>query len=368
MDPREKEIGVLEREIKDLETKLQDEMVEMGKLVTAAAQARTVEKLAKYVTNVQTLQKSLEDLQRDISAIQATVARQQDLAARLAEATKKLKQAQTEYEQKAFDVGAGAYSVYKQLDNKAPYQQHFQEIARLDLEIERLQKEITALNEEEKGKGFLGKVVSKGKVMFLRSSVNKQSKQKLERFAEVGKTIITTDLVQHCSGELRYLFELMTQRKTEIETTTQEIAKLKSDQEAAAVELRKLGAEIDHRARIKELEKRIGDTRKELAMVYFWAGQAFVEGDSKDHLNDAALQGKSSLIFGLRGAIDEKRKRVDRLRVQIELDELEDQERTQARKKEQLESEIKTREVQIKSIDSELERTRKRIEELRRKL
>lgn len=368
MDPRHKEIAVLEREIKELETRLQDEMVELGKLVTASPQAATVEKLAKYVTNVQTLQKSLQDLERDISTIQSTVARRQDLAARLSEANKKLKQLQSEYEQKAFDVGAGAYSVYRQLENKAPYQSYFQEIARLDLEIERLEKEITALNEQEKGKGLLGKVVSKGKAMLLRSTVNKHSKQKLERFAEVGKSIIATDLAQHCSGELRYLFELMAQRKAEIEATAQEIAKLTAEQQAAESELHKLGADIDHRVRIRELENRIADTRKELTMVHFWAGQAFVEGDSKDFLSDPALQGKAGLILGLRGAIDEKRRRVDRLRAQIEMTELEDQERAQTRKKEQLESEIKTREVQIKSIDAELDRIRKRMEELRRRL
>lgn len=371
MDPRQREINALEREVKELEDQLKAECVDIGTRLQGLPQANMpLESLAKYVRNMEALVRSQEELNAQIERIHRLV---RDLAQRLAD-IERLQSAlaglEQEYDKTAFDVGAAAYSRFKKLPDAAAYRAHFEEILKVDEEIERLEKELKAIEEEDKTRGFFGRLVSRGRTIGVRSSINKQGKLKLEKFAAAGKSVALSDFASRADlePELRTLFDLIARRLRAVEEARGEIARLEEEIERIRSELRVLGAAEDPNRQIRSIEQRVADTNKELALVRLWAGQAFLQDDTYDRIGDPMLKGKATLAVSLQGVIADKRRRIEQLRTRMELETLEAKTRSLQKKREQLEAEIRLRDEQIRSVREEMARVQQRMDELRKTL
>jgi predicted nucleic acid-binding Zn-ribbon protein len=371
MDPRQREINSLEREVRELEDQLQGECVDIGtRLQGLPPESLARESLVKYVRNMEALVRSQEELNAQIERIHRLV---RDIAQRRGEIDS-LKTGHAalvlEYDKIAFDVGAAAYSRFKSLPDPAPYRAHFEEILKVDEEIDRLEKELKAVEEEDKTRGFFGRLVSRGRSIGVRSSINKQGKIKLEKFASAGKSVAASDFASRADlpPELRALFDQIAQRRRAADQAREEIARREEEVERLRSELRVLGAAEDADGQVRSIEQRVADTNKELALVRLWAGQAFVQDDAHDRIADPMLKGKATLAMSLHGVIADKRRRIAQLKARIELESLEAKVRSLQKKREQLEAEIRLRDEQIRSVQEEVGRVQQRMDDLRKTL
>ncbi|HLG42831.1 MAG TPA: hypothetical protein VI643_05655 [Planctomycetota bacterium] len=376
MDSRQKEINALEREFKDLEEQLQNECVEIGSRLQglgteegAGVGAAAAVTLRKYLRNMEALLKSQGELNAQIERIQRLSRESRARHEELIRAKARVETLSQEYEKVAFDAGAAAYARFKALPDPAPYRAVFEEVLQVDAEIERLEKELKAVEEEDKARGFFGRLVSRGRSMGVRSTVGKQGKLKLEKFAAAGKAIAETDFAaKHVEGELKHLFDLICQRRRDLDEARSHVSRIEEEGETVKAELRTLGAADDPAAQTRAVEQRVADTNKELTLVRLWTGQAFVEANAQSRITDPMLKGKSTLAVSLQGVMAEKRRRIARLKAEVELEGLEGKARSLQKKQEQLESEIRLREEQIRSVKGEASRVRQRIDDLRRLL
>jgi len=375
VDSRQKEIHALEKEVRELEEQLQNECVEIGNRLQGLAAEEGggagagPETLRKYLRNMDALLKSQGEFHAQIDRIQRLHRDSQSRKDALAHSRAREETLSQECEKAALDAGAAAYVRFKALPDPSPYRAVFEEVLQVDAEIERLERELRAVEAEDKSRGFFGRLVSRGRSMGVRSEIGKQGKAKLEKFPAAGKAIAETDFAAaHAEGELKYLFDLISQRKRDLEEARAQIARIEQESEAVKAELQTLGAAEDPAAQIRAIEQRVADTNKELRLVRLWAGQAFVEANPQSRTADPMLKGKSTLAVSLQGVMAEKRRRIAHLKAEMELGDLEAKARTLLKKQEQLESEIRLREGQIRSVREEAARVRFRIDELRRLL
>jgi hypothetical protein len=78
---------------------------------------------------------------------------------------------------------------------------------------------------------------------------------------------------------------------------------------------------------VRDIEKRIEGMSKELDVIHCWAGQLYLERDLRSEIADDALRAKVEIVSGLRESIRKKRQQVDRLKAEIEIEEITRKER-----------------------------------------
>lgn len=365
MDARRKEIDRLQKEIQDLEEQLKSECVDIGaRLQRIDIRNLHDQILQKYLRNMEALVKTREDLNAQIDRIHRLTRRIQQKRREIEEGKERLSALEEEQNRIASDVGAGAYRLYRTMPDGIRYRRHFEEILKVEAQIEQLRRELSQVEEEDKKRGFFGRLVSRGRTMGIRSAIAKQEKIKAEKYASAGRSLAESDFVKHTEGELKYQLELITQRRREMDEIQARMARLEEEAETLRADLRSLAGGEDGTAKIREIETRIASTNKELNMVQLWAGKALVEQGTHASITDPMVKGKATLVESLKQVIDDKRRRSDRLRAEMELEGLRNKLKALRRKKEQIESEIHVRQMKMQSLNSEIGKLEKRVSEL----
>jgi hypothetical protein len=368
MDPRRREIETLEAEIARLEQQLNGECVAIGRQIAGLDRSplRSGE-LLKYLASIDTLNASVETYRRDIARIRETVRKIDDLRKAADEADRKAKELAAEVDGRLVDLGAGCWSVYQRLAGREPYRSIFEEVARLDLEAERLAKDLKQLEAEESG-GWFDKLKVYGRKLSKRSAVSKVEKQKLAAFAEAGAKLAASDFSRHATGDLLLVFDFVAEKRRGIEALGGD-AKRERD-EAARLEkaLAALGIGEDVEERVKDFEKRIADVLRELDVMYCWAGQLFLEKDLRGEIADTALSARYEVARGLRTTMVRKREAIHRRRAEMEVEELQKKEKSLKSRRKQLEDDLRVRERQIAVVDLEISAAQRRMDELKRVL
>jgi hypothetical protein len=369
MDTRRKEIEHLDGEIRRLEHQITAECVEIGRRISSTDHSSVRnEELRKYLNSVETLRRSSEAARSDIDRIR-TLSRQIDARAHEIDDHSRRREAlQRERHSRFVELGAGTYTVFKTLPERDPWRGTFEEVLKLDLEIDRRHEELKALEIEEQGKGFFKSLPLKPRKLMLRGDISRLDREKTVAYEQAGAKIAESEFIRFTDGPLRQLFESVKERQRAIETLASESDRKVDEIERCRSELKRLEADERSEDKIRDIEKRIEGMQKELDVMHCWTGQLYLERDLRSEVQDANLAAKYEIVSGLRESIRKKRQQIDRLKAEMEIEEITRKERERRARRKQLEEDMRVKERQIGVIDIEINMGLRRLEELRRVL
>ena len=369
MDSRKRAIEQLSGEITRLEQQITSECVEIGKRILASHpdSVGRVE-LQKYLRNAQTLMRASDDERNAIARLQELYRRRDELDSRIQDNERRLREITRDRESRLADLGAGAYALYRTLDDRNRYAPMFDEILKLDAEIEKLSSDLGSIEEQEKEKGFFEKLKLKTQKVILRGNISRVEKKKLKAYADSGGRVADSDFAGHATGELRGMFDFVTEKRRGIEVLHAENDRQRDELTEIRAELKRQGAEESLAPREKESQKRIEDMQKELEVIHCWIGQLYVEKDLRRDIPDEGVAAKFDIIGGMRESIRKRREQIHKLHAELELEELQGKNVALSARRKQLEEEMRIKERQIGVVDFETRAAERRMEELRRVL
>lgn len=367
MDARRKEIEHLDTEFRRLEHQITAECVEIGRRAAAVAPAAVrTEELAKYLNSAATLRRSIDAFRADIERIRALAREIDTLTQEAHESGVRRDQLLRERASRFMELGAGAFGLFRKLPDGAEYRPVFEDLLKLDKELEERTAELNELQVQEQSKGFFDKIKLKAKKVMVRGEMNRLDRSKTGAYEQVGAKIADTDFARHAEGALRELFDSLRDRKQAADALALENERRVHQADAHRQELQRLEAKDRPDERVRDLERRIEGLLKELEVIYCWTGQLFLERDLRDELKDDTLAAKYEIVSGLRESIQKKRRQIDRLKAEAEIEEILKREKERRARRRQIEEEMRVKERQIGTIDIEINVGLRRLEELRK--
>jgi hypothetical protein len=367
MDARRKEIEHLDADFRRLEHQITAECVEIGRRAAAVAPAAVhTEELAKYLNSAATLRRSIDAFRADIERIRALAREIETLSQEVHETGARRDQILRERQSRFMELGAGAFALFRKLSDGAAYRPMFDELVKLDKEVEERTAELNELQTQEQSKGFFDKIKVKAKKVMVRGEMNRLDRAKTGAYEHAGAKIADTDFGRHAEGALRELFDSMRERKEAADLLAQENERRLQQIDAHRQELMRLEAKERPDERVHDLERRIEGLLKELEVIYCWTGQLFLERDLREELKDDTLSAKYEIVAGLRGTIQKKRQQIDRLKAEAEIEDILKREKERRARRRQIEEEMRVKERQIGTIDIEINVGLRRLEELKR--
>jgi hypothetical protein len=367
MDARRKEIEHLDTDFRRLEHQITAECVEIGRRAAAVAPAAVhTEELAKYLNSAATLRRSIDAFRADIERIRSLAREIETLSQEAHETGVRRDQILKERQSRFMELGAGAFALYRKMSDGADYRPMFEELLKLDKEVEERTTELNELQAQEQSKGFFDKIKVKAKKVMVRGEMNRLDRAKTGAYEHAGAKIADTDFGRHSEGALRELFESMRDRKQAADALATENERRLQEIDTHRQELMRLEAKERPDERVRDLERRIEGLLKELEVIYCWTGQLFLERDLRDELKDDTLSAKYEIVAGLRESILKKRRQIDRLKAEAEIEDILRREKERRARRRQIEEEMRVKERQIGTIDIEINVGLRRLEELKR--
>jgi hypothetical protein len=367
MDARRKEIDHLDADFRRLEHQITAECVEIGRRSAAIAPPTVrTEELAKYLNSAATLRRSIDAFRSDIERIRTLVREVETLTQEMEETGRRRDQLLRERQTRFMELGAGAFSTFRKISDGAAYRPVFEELLKLDKELEERHAELNDLQSQEQSKGFFDKIKLKARKVMVRGEMNRLDRAKTGAYEQAGAKIADTDFGRHAEGPLRELFDSLRERKQAADAFAADNERRLQQIENSGHELHRLEAKDRPEERIRDLERRIEGLMKELEVIYCWTGQLFLERDLRGELQDDALSAKYEIVAGLRESIQKKRQQIDRLKAETEIEEILRREKERRARRRQIEEEMRVKERQIGTIDIEINVGLRRLEELKR--
>jgi hypothetical protein len=367
MDARRKEIEHLDADFRRLEHQITAECVEIGRRAAAVAPAAVhTEELAKYLNSAATLRRSIDAFRADIERVRALAREIETLSQEVHETGVRRDQILRERQSRFMELGAGAFALYRKLSDGAAYRPMFEELLKLDKEVEERTAELNELQTQEQSRGFFDKIKVKAKKVMVRGDMNRLDRAKTGAYEHAGSKIADTDFGRHAEGALRELFDSIRDRKQAADALAQENERRLQQIDTHRQELMRLEAKERPDERVRDLERRIEGLLKELEVIYCWTGQLFLERDLRDELKDDTLSAKYEIVSGLRESIHKKRQQIDRLKAEAEIEDILRREKERRARRRQIEEEMRVKERQIGTIDIEINVGLRRLEELKR--
>ena len=159
MDARRKEIDHLDADFRRLEHQITAECVEIGRRASAVAPAAVrTEELAKYLNSAATLRRSIDAFRADIERIRSLAREIETLTQEAHETGIRRDQILRERQSRFMELGAGSFALYRKLSDGAVYRPMFEELLKLDREVEERTTELNELQAQEQSKGFFDKI------------------------------------------------------------------------------------------------------------------------------------------------------------------------------------------------------------------
>lgn len=369
MDPRKKEIDHLEGEVRRLEAQITAECVDIGRRLAAVDRGLLRhEELRKYLVSIDTLRRSVEGFRTDIDRIRQLSRSIDTLARELEENGRRRDQILRERQGRLTELGAGSFEVYRALTDPQPWRSLFEDVLKIDDEAARRQEELKTLESQDREAGFFDKIRIKTRKVLLRGDLTRLDREKTTAFGRAGARLADSDFGALTQGPLRQLYDTLLERRAAADALSLENDRKVEEIEAARAELKRLEADGDPETRVREVQRRVDGLLKELDVMHCWAGQIYIERDLREEAADAALAAKFEIVAGLRESIARKRQQVDRLRAEIESEEIQRAERDRRARRKLLDEERRIKERQIATLDIEINAGLRRLEELRRVL
>ena len=367
MDARRKEIEHLDADFRRLEHQITAECVEIGRRAAAVApSAVRTEELAKYLNSAATLRRSIDAFRGDIERIRALAREIETLTQEVHETGVRRDQILRDRQSRFMELGAGAFALFRKISDGAAYRPMFDELLKLDKEVEDRTAELNELQAQEQSKGFFDKMRLKARKVMIRGEMNRLDRAKTGAYEHAGAKIAETDFARHAEGALRELFASLQERKNAADALGAENDRRLKQIEQCREELKRLEAADRPDDRIRDLERRTEGLHKELEVIYCWTGQLFLERDLRGEIQDDTLAAKYEIVSGLRESVHKKKQQIDRLKAEAEIEEILRKEKERRARRRQIEEEMRVKERQIGTIDIEINVGLRRLEELKR--
>lgn len=372
MDARKKEIEHLDAEISRLEHQITAECIEIGRRLASLPlpQAQNPE-LLKYLNSVGGLRQSVQAHRGEIDRIRDLTRQIQARGQEIDDNSRRRAALMEERTHRFVELGVGSFQVYKKLTEteREPYRATFEELMRLDSEIERRHDELKALEADEQGKGLFDKLRRNWHKLQLRGDISTLDKTKTSAYEHAGARIADTDFSRFLEGgALQQIFDFTQERKRAAESLSQENDLKVEEIESYRQELKRLGTDGDLEGKVREIERRLEGIQKELDVMYCWTGQVYFEHDLRAEAGDSTLVAKYEIVGGLRESIHKKRQQIHRLKAELELEDLVKKEKALRARRKMVEEDMRVKERQIGVIDIEINMGLRRQEELKRVL
>src|SRR5882672_601223 len=366
MDARKKEIEKLDVDLRRLDHQITAGCVEIGRLASQVSPpAVNTEELAKYLNSAVTLQNSITGLQADIERIRTLVQNLVALQKENEDALRRRDQILRDRQARFMELGAGAFGLYRKLPEGAVYRPIFEDLLKLDRDVEGRNAELKLLQEQENSRGFFDKIKLKARKVMVRGEINRLDRLKAAAFETAGAKVADTDLARHADGGLRDLFGSVRELKGAADSILTENERRQAEMEDQRHELGRLEASERPDDRIRELGRRIESLTKELDVIHCWTGQLFLERDLKREVPDDGVGAKVDEVATLRDTIRRKRQAIDRLKAEGEIEETQRKEKERRARRKQFEEEMRVKERQIGTIDFEINVGLRRLDELK---
>ena len=367
MDARWKEIEHLESEIRRLEGSITSECVDIGRRTASLAPPGAAnEELLKYLNSVRALRRAADAARDDIDRIGALARRIRSNTQEIEENRRAGDQLLRERAARFGELGTGSYAVFKTLTDREPYRLTFEDLLKIDLETEHKHEALKQLEAERQGKGMFARLKYIPRQFGLRSDIDRLEKAKGVAYERAGARAAESDFARYVEGPLRQLFDAIQDRKRAADALVAENDLKAEGIERDRQELKRLGALEGAEEKTREIERRIASTGKEMDVMHSWIGQLFLERDLRREINDGGLDAKFEIVAGLRESIRKKRRQADRMKAEMEIEEITRREKDRRGRRNMLEEEMRAREREISAIDVEINAGLRRIEDLRR--
>lgn len=369
MDARKREIEHLDGEIARLEQQVTSECVGIGRHLARLDASRVrSEELQKYFRSAEALRRSIDGFRADIESVRVLHRRVETLDLEIGENSRRRGEIERERKSRFMEIGAASFTLFRTLPDREPYRPLFEEVLRLDHEIDQLQGEHRDLAARREGKGILEWVRLKGRSVLLGGDINRLEKAKTAAYEAAGARLVEGDFARHTEGPLRALFDAAAERRRSAEALAAENDRKVEEIERARQDLKRRGADQEAEAAVRELDARIAALEKESDVVYCWMGQHYVEHDLAAGIADDALAGRREGVRRLRESIARKRTQIHKLKAEMEIEEIQRREKSHRARRKQFEEEMRVKERQIGVVDIEINMGLRRLEELRRVL
>ena len=367
MDPRKKDVERLEAETARLEARIAAECVEIGASVAGLDRARWRNpELLKFLQSADGIRSSADAFRTDIARIRDLARHAAALQREVADDRKRRDRLLAERAERRVELGAGSFAQFGWMADREPWRPLFEEVLKIDAESERRRKELADLEEKDAKSGLLGKLKAKTRKFMLRGELTRIDRDKAEAYGRAGAKAEEAGFGRLAEGPLKKLYEALEERKRGADDAGGSADRKSAEAEGCRAELKRLEADGDPEARVKEIERRIEGLSRELGIMHGWAGQVFVERDLRGEAKDAALDARYEIVAGLRASIGERRREAGRLRAELEIEALRKAEKELRARRQSLDDERRARERDIAAIDVEINAGLKRIEELGR--
>lgn len=346
MDAREKEIEALTAELAGLDARIRGELEAVGRKLPPAPEAAAA--LA-----------GIERLRADIGRILELDRKRDALFGQIDETDLELIRLNREIDALCESIGRVAYETFLGMTENAPYRDLFAPVLRLDAEIGRHEDEIEVIEREERTHSFLRKLIrDKGRKVVARGSIKRIEKTKGAAFAEAGRRVVASSFVDRVrAGCGRELADLEARRGM-LDKRLHEKSGAASGAGDIDRELASLRALPKPRDRARDLEGEIEEAAARLRALHVAAGREYLKRRPEES------PGLSELL----AEADAKRRRIDVLRAESEMQQIADRETQLTERRRVLEEAARVTERQIHVIDIEITVGRRRLDQIKKVL
>ncbi len=311
----------LESEIVRLQTDLDTALREVGKYVYLNAEASSQ---APYAKEFYALREALDEQQRlenHLSECEESRRRGQKIQQEIANARTRIKSIEDELVPLYEDVGRSAFEVFK--DNPfidPPYSELFGDLRKEEQALEGIAAELAEEERAVENKSFLGRLLARGKVTWLKTRKQSREHSFNRMFRKVGTRIVATDFVDVVEDPgLTAAMRTFHRQSQRIETLRDQIRRLEADLEHHNQEF----VDGDTPSETLLQEKRRTDAQVSESQARL--GRRYLKATKKQDLPEE-LKEPSEVVRNLEREVTKAKKRAHRLRQEHELTRLENEE------------------------------------------
>ena len=357
MDKRVGQINKLNEKIEEYQKKIQTHYRDLGEHLNASPQKTfTKTPLATISKDAKKIQSSIKEYEEQIKRIEEIETRRTEIKNEFQELDEKEKEIEKENGPIYARIGAAAFDVYK--ETPAQFHQYADIFAPLmdqQNEIIRMERDISALSEEEREKGFLGKLVDRGQAAFLKSKRKVREKTLPRYFQGIGKKVCDTDFIDIAeSEELEEAAKPYRENMAALEEIRNKRYSLNAELETLEQELIGFTQEEKTSRKLEELRRTIKDEQRNLSNIYERIGSVYVKHQPEEIKQDDEITNHLRDIQKLNTEIEDANKTIEKLEAAIEVS--------------RIEGEINRMKRNISSLEEDIQRSQQRIEQLNQEI
>ncbi|MDQ7778544.1 MAG: hypothetical protein RDV41_02395, partial [Planctomycetota bacterium] len=324
MSQREKDIAALATRIAELENQSSNEFVEMGKvLISSGYTGGRIPEVAAALEKSSALNAKVSQRRGEIRQIVDRLDQLKMIGETLRANERKVKTSQSEIEGSHKEIGKVAFEAYKtKCQDKDRYRETFEEVLRIEEEIDKKQKEIEAVETEGKTKGFFSRVKDKANIYLIKAAIVKTEMGRSSALSAVGAKVLGADFASVVADDsLGRTLEAPLGLKKTIAELTASSESLRTQQATTQSDLvRIVGSDQNPQGKVKEWEREVSAAEQEVASMFRSLGEQCHTHGLHSEIDSNDLKTHAKTVDQLGSEIAASRGQIESLRAAIELD------------------------------------------------